>query len=150
MSQYYDESDGSDTPSNVHQSSQQIVSSGKPAQVAPQKQTIVSSSKTTVTHKGLGKGKGKNGAKRHNRIQRDNLRRISSNDLRRLARRGGVKRIAHSSYDDLRLQLKSFLTTVIRSSITYTDHAKRKTVTPLDIVYALKQQGRQLYGFGHA
>jgi len=31
---------------------------------------------------------------------------------------------------------------------TYTVHAKRKTVTALDVVYALKRQGRTLYGFG--
>jgi histone H3/H4 len=34
------------------------------------------------------------------------------------------------------------------SSVTYTEHAKRKTVTSLDVVYALKRQGRTLYGFG--
>lgn len=28
------------------------------------------------------------------------------------------------------------------------EHAKRKTVTSLDVVYALKRQGRTLYGFG--
>ncbi|PNH00334.1 Histone H4 [Tetrabaena socialis] len=27
-------------------------------------------------------------------------------------------------------------------------HARRKTVTALDVVYALKRQGRALYGFG--
>jgi histone H4 len=37
---------------------------------------------------------------------------------------------------------------VIRDSVTYTEHAKRKTVTSLDVVYALKRQGRTLYGFG--
>jgi histone H4 len=34
------------------------------------------------------------------------------------------------------------------SFITYTEHAKRKTVTAMDVVYALKRQGRTLYGFG--
>uniref|UniRef100_A0A8C1PEV0 Histone H4 n=1 Tax=Cyprinus carpio TaxID=7962 RepID=A0A8C1PEV0_CYPCA len=29
-----------------------------------------------------------------------------------------------------------------------TEHAKRKTVTAMDVVYALKRQGRTLYGFG--
>lgn len=37
---------------------------------------------------------------------------------------------------------------VIRDSVTYTEHAKRKTVTSLDVVYALKRSGRTLYGFG--
>ena len=31
---------------------------------------------------------------------------------------------------------------VIRDSVTYTEHAKRKTVTALDVVYALKRSGR--------
>ncbi|GJR81467.1 histone H4, partial [Tanacetum coccineum] len=32
--------------------------------------------------------------------------------------------------------------------VTYTEHARRKTVTAMDVVYALKRQGRTLYGFG--
>ncbi|KAH1182762.1 hypothetical protein KIL84_004254 [Mauremys mutica] len=35
-----------------------------------------------------------------------------------------------------------------RDAVTYTEHAKRKTVTAMDVVYALKRQGRTLYGFG--
>ncbi|KAK3748530.1 hypothetical protein QZH41_012376, partial [Actinostola sp. cb2023] len=43
---------------------------------------------------------------------------------------------------------KFSLRNVIRDSVTYTEHAKRKTVTAMDVVYALKRQGRTLYGFG--
>ena len=39
--------------------------------------------------------------------------------------------------------LKTFLEGVIRDAVTYTEHAKRKTVTSLDVVYALKRQGRE-------
>ena len=35
-----------------------------------------------------------------------------------------------------------------RKGVTYTEYAKRKTVTAMDVVYALKRQGRTLYGFG--
>uniref|UniRef100_A0A9J7YVI1 Histone H4 n=1 Tax=Cyprinus carpio carpio TaxID=630221 RepID=A0A9J7YVI1_CYPCA len=41
-----------------------------------------------------------------------------------------------------------FSQNVIRDAVTYTEHAKRKTVTAMDVVYALKRQGRTLYGFG--
>jgi histone H4 len=41
--------------------------------------------------------------------------------------------------------LKTFLEGTIRDAVTYTEHAKRKTVTSLDVVYALKRQGRTLY-----
>ena len=37
---------------------------------------------------------------------------------------------------------------VIRDAVTYTEHARRKTVTAMDVVYALKRQGKTLYGFG--
>lgn len=43
--------------------------------------------------------------------------------------------------------LKTFLEGVIRDAVTYTEHAKRKTVTSLDVVYALKRQGRKLLPF---
>jgi histone H3/H4 len=68
-------------------------------------------------------------------------------------------------YEETRGVLKTFLEGVIRDAVTYTEHAKRKTVTSLDVVYALKRQGRKyslpipsstvltwlsgtLYGFG--
>ena len=95
-----------------------------------------------------GKGLGKGGAKRHRKILRDNIQGITKPAIRRLARRGGVKRISGLIYEEVRSVLKSFLESVIRDSVTYTEHAKRKTVTSLDVVYALKRQGRTLYGFG--
>lgn len=109
-----------------------------------------------------GKGLGKGGAKRHRKILRDNIQGITKPAIRRLARRGGVKRISASMYyidlyeykyfgadrlsviyEETRGVLKTFLEGVIRDAVTYTEHAKRKTVTSLDVVYALKRQGRE-------
>lgn len=96
-----------------------------------------------------GKGVGKVGAKRHaRRPNRASIEGITKPAIRRLARRGGVKRISSFIYDDSRNVLKSFLENVVRDAITYTEHAKRKTVTAMDVVYSLKRQGRTLYGFG--
>ena len=114
-----------------------------------------------TVYQGLGKG----GAKRHRKILRDNIQGITKPAIRRLARRGGVKRISGLIYEETRGVLKIFLENVrpvssfstaivlffaqvIRDSVTYTEHAKRKTVTALDVVYALKRSGRTLYGFG--
>jgi len=113
----------------------------------------------------LVQGLGKGGAKRHRKILRDNIQGITKPAIRRLARRGGVKRISGLIYEETRGVLKIFLENVrvfclpfktfpylsaqvIRDSVTYTEHAKRKTVTALDVVYALKRSGRTLYGFG--
>ncbi|KAL8954503.1 MAG: hypothetical protein Q9183_007084, partial [Haloplaca sp. 2 TL-2023] len=104
-----------------------------------------------------GKGLGKGGAKRHRKILRDNIQGITKPAIRRLARRGGVLMVgriwvngagATVIYEETRGVLKTFLESVIRDAVTYTEHAKRKTVTSLDVVYALKRQGRTLYGFG--
>ena len=74
-----------------------------------------------------GKGLGKGGAKRHRKILRDNIQGITKPAIRRLARRGGVKRISGLIYEETRGVLKVFLENVIRDAVTYTEHAKRKT-----------------------
>lgn len=96
-----------------------------------------------------GKGLGKGGAKRHRKVLRDNIQGITKPAIRRLARRGGVKRISGLIYEETRNVLKVFLESVIRDAVTYTEHARRKTVVSMDVVYALKRQGRTLYGFGN-
>merc|ERR1711998_2931 len=88
------------------------------------------------------------GLKRHKKVLCDNIQGITKPAIRRLARRGGVKRISGLIYEETRGVLKSFLEHVIRDAVTYTEHARRKTVTAIDVVYALKRQGRTLYGFG--
>lgn len=75
------------------------------------------------------------------KVLRDNIQGITKPAIRRLARRGGVKRISGLIYEETRGVLKVFLENVIRDSVTYTEHARRKTVTALDVVYALKRQG---------
>ena len=95
-----------------------------------------------------GKDLKKGGAKRHRSKKRDNIRGITKPSIRRLARRGGVKRISGLIYDEVRGVLRLFLENTIRDAVTYTEYAKRRTVTPLDVIYALKRQGHTLYGFG--
>jgi hypothetical protein len=43
--------------------------------------------------------------------------------------------------------LKVILENIIRDAVTSTEHAKEKIVTAIDVFYALKKQGRTLYGF---
>ena len=95
-----------------------------------------------------GKAFGKVGAKRVRKTTKEVILGITKPAIRRLARRGGVKRISNLIYEETRLVLKAFLENVVRDAVTYTEHARRKTVTAMDVVYALKRQGRALYGFG--
>eukprot|EP00826_Nyctotherus_ovalis_P036550 TRINITY_DN3251_c0_g1_i1.p2 TRINITY_DN3251_c0_g1~~TRINITY_DN3251_c0_g1_i1.p2 ORF type:complete len:117 (+),score=28.49 TRINITY_DN3251_c0_g1_i1:405-755(+) len=102
-----------------------------------------------------GKGKGGKGGFGKGGVKRlvcrpikDNILGITKPAIRRLARRGGVKRISSLVYDESRCVIKAFLENVVRDAVTYTEHARRKTVTALDVVYALKRTGKTLYGFG--
>uniref|UniRef100_UPI00398EC1E8 histone H4-like n=1 Tax=Pristiophorus japonicus TaxID=55135 RepID=UPI00398EC1E8 len=87
-----------------------------------------------------GKGLGKGGAKCHHKVLHDNIQVITKPAIRRLAHRGGVKRISGLIYEETREVLKVFLENIINDSVTYTEHAKCKTVTAMDVVYALKCQ----------
>ncbi|KAK6531130.1 hypothetical protein TWF281_007955 [Arthrobotrys megalospora] len=100
-----------------------------------------------------GRGKGGKGlglisiSKRHRKILRDNIQGITKPAIRRLARRGGVKRISADIYQEIRGVIKMFLTPIISNCVLYTEHARRKTVTTVDVVHALKTKGRTIYGF---
>ncbi|KAH9904141.1 putative histone H4 [Xylariomycetidae sp. FL2044] len=92
-------------------------------------------------------GLGKTGAKRHRKVLRDNILGITKPAIRRLARRGGVKRISGQIYDQVRDALRARLVETLSSAIMYTEYRQAKTVTINDILFALKRLGRPIYGF---
>jgi len=110
------------------------------------KSAALQSGKSSAAGKGQ-TTQGKASTKRLRKVLRDNLDGITNPAIRRLARRGGVKRISRLVYENTREMLKEFLTKVMRDTITYTEYSKRKTVTAMDVVQALKKQGKTLYGF---
>ncbi len=101
----------------------------------------------TKEHQHMGKGAT---AKRHRgqAKAKDSIQGITKPAIRRLARRGGVKRISGLIYEETRGVLRTFLTNIIRDAVTYMDHARRRTITVVDVLFALKRNGKTLYGFG--
>jgi histone H4 len=129
-------------------------SSPSPVREAAKKRPAIAGAPSTRTKPVAGNGQkgrgltGKPGAKRHSRkVLRDNIQGITKPAIRRLARRGGVKRINGLIYEETRGVLKVFLTNIIHDAVTYTEHAHRRTVTTKDVCYALKRQGKTLYGY---
>ena len=115
----------------------------------PIEQNVATSKKAPAkTPRVGGKGLGKGGAKRHRTILKDNLSGVTKPAIRRLARRAGVKRIDGKIYEETRGSLKDFLSTIINDAVAYTQYARRKTVTTMDVLHALKRNGRVLYGLG--
>ena len=68
-----------------------------------------------------GKGLGKGGAKRHRKVLRDNIQGITKPAIRRLARRGGVKRISGLIYEETRGVLKVMVFTLNLVQLTLSD-----------------------------
>jgi len=87
------------------------------------------------------------GAKRHRKVIKDCIRGITKPAIRRLARRGGVKRISATVYDEVREALKSRLQMIVRDCVTYTEYRSAKTVTVNDVIFALRRIGKPIYGF---
>lgn len=93
------------------------------------------------------KGIGRSGAKRHRKILQDSIQGVTKPAIRRLARRGGVKRLTGLVYPEMQGALKTFLTSVLKDVCLYVELARRRTVTVCDVVYALRRRGTILYGF---
>ena len=72
---------------------------------------------------------------------------ISKATFLRMARRGGVKRFSGNIYQESRGVLKVFVEEIVKDVITFCEYKRRKTVTPVDVIFALKQHGRAVYGF---
>lgn len=96
-------------------------------------------------------GKGKAGKKSVKRGEIKKVERrtsLTKGSIRRLARRGGIKRISDQVYDQTRDFVDYFLNSIVKDAAVFAEHAKRKTITAMDVIYALKRCGRSLYGYG--
>ncbi|KAL5600964.1 uncharacterized protein BROUX77_005213 [Berkeleyomyces rouxiae] len=85
--------------------------------------------------------------RRHRKVIRDSIQGVTKPDIRRLARRGGVKRISANIYPTVRIALKIRLQTILREAIIRCEYAGRNTVSVHDVLYALQRQGTPIYGF---
>ncbi|CAG8537794.1 16633_t:CDS:2, partial [Acaulospora colombiana] len=85
--------------------------------------------------------------KKANKLLRENIKGITKPDIRRLARRGGVKRISAAIYDHARAALKDFLTDTLRDVVSYLEYERKKTIGVMEVLLALKRRGKTLYGF---
>lgn len=68
---------------------------------------------------------------------------------RRLARRGGCRRLARNVYPVAKMTTRAYVAKILSKAAALTGYANRKTITKADIVHAVKNQGVTLYGFGH-
>tara|TARA_B100000212_G_C27362753_1_gene528973 strand:- start:296 stop:685 length:390 start_codon:yes stop_codon:yes gene_type:complete len=127
---------------------------------SPQTQGSATNATTTtvppaVTARGIGKGGkggklgiGKFSAKRHRFAGKEPKMGITRPAIRRIARRAGIKRINGDFYEETRGVLKAWLENKLGAALCYTSHARRSTLYPMDVVYALKRHNETIYGYG--
>ncbi|KAF5554514.1 histone H4 [Fusarium mexicanum] len=87
------------------------------------------------------------GGRRHRKILRDSITGVTKPAIRRLARRGGVKRISAGTYDEVRAALKARLEQILQMCVIYVEYRNAKTVTVHDVIHSLSHFGRPIYGF---
>lgn len=90
----------------------------------------------------------KTAGKRHvNSARPSDVSAIGNPGLRRLARKGGVKRVSNESFDAGREMLNQFVNSIVRDAVIFSEAAQRKTVTASDVNMSLKRNGCALYGY---
>lgn len=77
---------------------------------------------------------------------REVLKGVTKGDVRRLARRAGVQRMAGTMYEEARLAMAGFLRVVLHDAAVFAEFARRKTIIPSDLLLSLRRQGRIFYG----
>lgn len=88
--------------------------------------------------------RGPGGAVRHRKILRDNIAGITKPALLRILRRAGVKRVSGLMYEELRGVLRSWMEKIVRDTVIFTEHARRKTVQLADLEASLSNNGIEL------
>ncbi|KAI5196592.1 hypothetical protein E4T39_07742, partial [Aureobasidium subglaciale] len=65
----------------------------------------------------------------------------------RLARRGGVKRISNTIYNEVRTATKDRLYVILKRVVDIVEYRKAKTATVPNIVFTLNLMGSTIYSF---
>jgi len=104
-----------------------------------------------------GKGQGKNtsvkgteastGAPkqhRHKIVKTSSIEGIKKNSIKKVARRGGVKRISSGIAREIRDSLSDYLGEVMSSTVALVQHSNKRTVKVKDVVMALGTKGRPI------
>ena len=81
-----------------------------------------------------------------NREKKELILGITKPAVRRLARRGGVKRMANDVYDYARQVLSEFLDETVSKAVVMAELSKRRTVKAIDVIHALRTSNMHLLG----
>merc|ERR1712194_991307 len=76
------------------------------------------------------------------------ISKVSHAALRRLARRGGVRRVSKTSYQHITADLKEMIYEIYMDLYWLTSAYNRKVIRPRDIAHVVSKRGPQVLGMG--
>lgn len=86
----------------------------------------------------------KKGVTRHRKVLRDTIQGFTKPALKHLYQRAGAKRISGHVYEESRSIIKVNVENWVRTVVTITEHARRRTVKPVDVLAAARLFGTPL------
>ena len=84
----------------------------------------------------------------YKKVVRNSIDGVTKGAIRRLARKGGIKRISGTVHKCTQHALEEFLHNIVTDAIYYTEYGRRKTVSTKDVLQSLKRNGHTMYGYG--
>lgn len=85
--------------------------------------------------------KGEKKVVKHRKLIRDSIQGITKPAIGRLCQTAGIKRVSSLIYEEVRGVMKVFMEDVLKDTITFTEHDRRKTVQQADLDAALQVHG---------
>jgi histone H3/H4 len=80
-------------------------------------------------------------AHQHRKILKDRLSGVRKPALNRLAKMAGISRVSSDVYPALRAVLEEYVNNVAKTSVSYMDHCKRKTLNLMDVIQGIRSAG---------
>ena len=107
----------------------------------PCSSTSTKDAASTIEKKAKDKTQKKHVPLRHGKVKKPSIEGISNNEIKRMARRAGLKRIGGGVYEELRFEAQDFLDELLFKTMVHTEHRQAKTVTTQDVVAGFKSVG---------
>ena len=107
----------------------------------PCSSTSTKDAASTIEKKAKDKTQKKHVPLRHGKVKKPTIEGISNNEIKRMARRAGLKRIGGGVYEELRFEAQDFLDELLFKTLVHTEHRQAKTVTTQDVVAGFKSVG---------
>lgn len=134
-----------EVPATATATKEKKKSTKTPSKTTAVKKTIAKKVQGSVRHRGT-QGNKRNQPYVNSSSLHDLLLGITDPAIKRLAKRGGIKRVSNQFCPEIRKLTNAFLSMLLQKSATYMESRRHKTMMAYDVIHALRLMGRPVYG----